>query len=47
VPVIPAPVVADATLRLIADPEAVGELLVIQAGVNPYYFRFRGLPAAR
>ncbi len=47
VPVIPAPVVADATLRLIADTEAVGELLVIQAGVDPYYFRFRGLPAAR
>ncbi|MBI4897930.1 MAG: SDR family oxidoreductase [Actinobacteria bacterium] len=47
VPVIPAPVVADATLRLIADPEAAGELLVIQAGVDPYYFKFRGLPGAR
>lgn len=47
VPIIPAETVADATLRLFADPHAVGEILVIQAGVDPYFYRFRGLPSAR
>ena len=30
-----------------ADAEAHGELLVIQAGNEPYYYKFRGLPGAR
>jgi NAD(P)-dependent dehydrogenase (short-subunit alcohol dehydrogenase family) len=46
VPIIPAETVAEATLRLFADPAAAGELLVIQAGVEPYYYKHRGLPAA-
>lgn len=46
VPIIPVETVADATLRLFTG-EVVGRLLVIQAGVDPYYFRFPGLPRAR
>ncbi len=46
VPIIPVKAVADATLRLFAD-DVNGRLLVIQAGVEPYYFRFPGLPRAR
>ncbi|MGB1582283.1 MAG: SDR family NAD(P)-dependent oxidoreductase [Solirubrobacterales bacterium] len=46
VPIIPVEAVADATLRLFAD-DVNGRLLVIQAGVEPYYFRFPGLPRAR
>lgn len=47
VPIIPAQTVADATLRLFADKDAHGELLVIQAGNDPFYYKFRGLPGAR
>lgn len=47
VPIIPAETVAEATLRLFADPAAAGELLMIQAGVEPFYYRHRGMPAAR
>lgn len=47
VPIIPAETVAEATLRLFADTEAHGELLVIQAGVESFYYRHRGLPGAR
>lgn len=46
VPIIPVETVADATLQLFAD-DVTGRLLVIQAGVEPYYFRFPGLPRAR
>lgn len=46
VPIIPVETVADATLRLFAD-DVNGRLLVIQAGVEPYYYRFPGLPRAR
>lgn len=47
VPIIPAETVAAAVLRLFADPGAHGELLVVQAGHEPYYYKFRGLPGAR
>lgn len=47
IPIIPAETVAQATLRLFADPDAVGRLLVIQAGVEPFYYRHRGIPGAR
>lgn len=47
VPIIPAETVAEAALSLFADPDAHGELLVIQAGHEPYYYKFRGLPGAR
>lgn len=46
VPIIPVETVAQATLRLFTD-DAHGRLLVIQAGVEPYYYRFPGLPRAR
>lgn len=47
IPIMPAETVAEATLRLFADEGATGQLLVIQAGVDPFYYKFRGLPAAR
>lgn len=46
VPIIPVETVADATLRLFTD-NVNGRLLVIQAGVEPFYYRFPGLPRAR
>lgn len=46
VPIIPVETVAEATLRLFTD-EVTGRLLVIQAGVDPYYYRFPNLPRAR
>jgi NAD(P)-dependent dehydrogenase (short-subunit alcohol dehydrogenase family) len=45
-PIIPVETVADATLQLFAD-DVNGRLLVIQAGVDPYYYRFPNLPRAR
>jgi NAD(P)-dependent dehydrogenase (short-subunit alcohol dehydrogenase family) len=47
VPIIRPETVADATLRVFADDQSAGKLLVIQAGVEPYYFRFPGLPRAQ
>lgn len=47
VPIIPAEHVAESTLRVWADTNAAGRLLVIQAGVDPYYQRFPGLPRAQ
>lgn len=46
IPIIKAETVAAATLQLFAD-EVNGRLLVIQAGVEPYYFRFPSIPRAR
>jgi NAD(P)-dependent dehydrogenase (short-subunit alcohol dehydrogenase family) len=45
-PIIKVETVADATLRLFAD-DVNGRLLVIQAGVEPYYYRFPNIPRAR
>lgn len=46
VPIIEPGTVAEATLRLFAD-DVNGRLVVIQAGVDPYYHRFSNLPRAR
>jgi NAD(P)-dependent dehydrogenase (short-subunit alcohol dehydrogenase family) len=46
VPIIKVETVADATLQLFAD-DVSGKLLVIQAGVEPYYYRFPNIPRAR
>lgn len=47
VPIIPVEHVAESTLRVWADESAAGKLLVIQAGVDPYYQRFPGIPRAQ
>jgi NAD(P)-dependent dehydrogenase (short-subunit alcohol dehydrogenase family) len=47
VPIISVEHVAESTLRVFADTEAAGKLLVIQAGVDPYYQRFPGIPRAQ
>ena len=46
VPIIEVGTVAAATLRLFAD-DVNGRLLVIQAGVEPYFYRFPNIPRAR
>lgn len=46
VPIIEPKTVADAALRVLASNDA-GKALVVQAGVDPYYFRFPNLPRAR
>jgi NAD(P)-dependent dehydrogenase (short-subunit alcohol dehydrogenase family) len=46
IPIIKAETVADATLQLFAD-DVNGKLLVIQAGVEPYYYRFPNIPRPR
>jgi NAD(P)-dependent dehydrogenase (short-subunit alcohol dehydrogenase family) len=46
VPIIEPKTVADAALRVLASDDA-GKALVVQAGVDPYYFRFPNLPRAR
>jgi NAD(P)-dependent dehydrogenase (short-subunit alcohol dehydrogenase family) len=45
-PIIDPRTVAEATLQLFAD-DVAGKLLVIQAGVEPYYYRFPNIPRAR
>jgi NAD(P)-dependent dehydrogenase (short-subunit alcohol dehydrogenase family) len=45
-PIIAVETVAAATLQLFAD-DVSGRLLVIQAGVDPYYYRFPNIPRAR
>lgn len=46
VPIIEPRTVADAALRVLASEDS-GRALVVQAGVDPYYFRFPNLPRAR
>ncbi len=46
VPIIEPRTVADATLRVFAD-DASGRALIIQAGVEPYWYRFANVPRAR
>lgn len=46
VPIIEPSVVADAALRVLASDDS-GRALVVQAGVDPYYYRFPNLPRAR
>lgn len=46
VPIIEPRTVAEAALRVLAS-EDTGQALVVQAGVDPYYFRFPNLPRAR
>lgn len=46
VPIIEPKTVADATLQVFAD-DASGRLLIIQAGVEPYWYRFPNIPRAR
>lgn len=45
-PIIEPRTVAEAALRVLASSDS-GRALVVQAGVEPYYFRFPGLPRAR
>lgn len=46
VPIIEPKTVAEAALRVLAS-DASGRALVVQAGVEPYYYRFPNLPRAR
>lgn len=46
VPIIEPSVVANAALRVLASEDSA-RALVVQAGVDPYYFRFPNLPRAR
>lgn len=46
VPIIPPTVVAEAGLRALAS-ETTGGALVVQAGVEPYWYRFPGIPRPR
>ncbi len=46
VPIIEPRTVADAALRVLASGDT-GRALVVQAGVDPYYYRFPNLPRAR
>lgn len=46
VPIIPAGTVADATVALLAA-DVTGRAAVVQAGVPPYYYTFRRIPAPR
>jgi NAD(P)-dependent dehydrogenase (short-subunit alcohol dehydrogenase family) len=46
VPIIEPGTVADAALRVLASDDS-GRALVVQAGVEPYYYRFPNLPRAR
>jgi len=46
VPIIEPGTVADAALRVLASDDT-GRALVVQAGVDPYYFRFPNIPRAR
>ncbi|HEV7918823.1 MAG TPA: SDR family oxidoreductase [Solirubrobacterales bacterium] len=47
VPLLTAEEVAEATLRLFADEDGAGKLMVVQAGIDPFYYKFKGIPGPK